>query len=66
VESALADHELIKVRIGRGFAGDRKRAAQDLAAATDAHLAQVIGRIAVLYRRRRRDDPERPRIELPP
>lgn len=62
---ALEDHELIKVRLGPGYEGDRKQAARALAEATDAHVAQVIGRVIVLYRRRQRDDSDRPRIELP-
>ena len=62
---ALEEHELIKVQLGKGFAGDRKQAAQELAAATGSHLAQVIGRVVVLYRARAKTDTKRPRIELP-
>lgn len=47
---ALEEHELIKVRFGPGFAGDRRPAAGELAAATRADLVQLIGRVAVLYR----------------
>jgi len=65
VSAALEDHELIKVKLGRGFSNARKPAANELADATDAHLVQVIGRVVVLYRRRVRDDATRPRIELP-
>jgi RNA-binding protein len=65
VSAALEDHELIKVKLGRGFTQPREAAARDLAVATDAHLVQVIGRVVVLYRRRVGDDATRPRIELP-
>lgn len=64
---ALAEHELIKVKIGQGFDGDRREAARELAERTRADLTQVIGRVVVLYRPRppRGGDP-RPRIVLPP
>ena len=65
VSAALEDHELIKVKLGRGFSSARESAASELAAATDAHVVQVIGRVIVLYRRRVRDDPSRQRIGLP-
>ncbi|HEY8376394.1 MAG TPA: ribosome assembly RNA-binding protein YhbY [Nannocystis sp.] len=62
---ALEDHELIKVKLGQNFPGDRVAAAEALAEATGSAAVQVIGRVIVLYRRRTRDDPRRPRIELP-
>jgi RNA-binding protein len=62
---ALEQHELIKIRLGQGFEGEREDAAQELVALTGAQLVQVIGRIVVLYRRRSKDDPKRPRIVLP-
>jgi RNA-binding protein len=49
--TALEEHELIKVRFGPGYAGDRRLGADELAAAAGARLVQVIGRVAVLYRR---------------
>ena len=52
----LEAHELIKVRVGDNAPADRHETAEDLAARTRAHLAQVIGRTALLYRRRR-DEP---------
>jgi RNA-binding protein len=48
--TALEEHELIKVRFGSGYVGDRRSAARELAEATRADLVQVIGRVAVLYR----------------
>jgi len=61
---ALEDHELVKVKLGQGFTGERDEAGQSLAEQTNAALVQVIGRVVVLYRRRCKDDPKRPRIEL--
>ena len=49
---ALREHELIKVKVGKTYAGDRKQAARDLAEAVEADLTQVIGRVVVLYRPR--------------
>ncbi len=62
---ALEQHELIKIRLGQGFEGERDEAAQQLTELTGSQLVQVIGRIVVLYRRRSKDDPRRPRITLP-
>lgn len=60
-KKSLEAHELIKVRIDVDESADRKSIAARLAAATDAHLAATIGKIAVLYRERE----EEPEIELP-
>ena len=66
VRRALADHELIKVKLGKGFAGERKESARELADAVGADLTQVIGKVIVLYRPRpAKKDDKRPRIELP-
>lgn len=51
----LDAHELIKVRVGDNAPEDRHTTAEALARRTRAHLAQVIGRTALLYRRRRED-----------
>lgn len=58
---ALDSHELIKVRFAIDESGVRKEAATRLAAATDAHLAGTIGKVAILYRERDED----PDIKLP-
>lgn len=58
---ALLQHELIKISIGREAPVDRKTAPDELAKATGAHVAQVIGFTALLYRRRL----ENPTIVLP-
>lgn len=57
-KSSLAAHELIKVRID---ADGRNALADQLAAATDAHVAGVIGKTAILYREREQE----PEIRLP-
>jgi RNA-binding protein len=59
LEDALAAHELVKVRMRAPE--DKKALANELAAATGAALAGVIGHTAILFRAR----PEEPGIELP-
>jgi RNA-binding protein len=54
----LEAHELIKVKIGEG---DRHESADLLASKTGSEVAQVLGRTALLYKRRK----EKPEIELP-
>jgi len=60
-EAELEAHELIKVRVGDNAPQSRHDVADALAARTKAHLAQVLGRTALLYRRRR----DEPTIVLP-
>jgi RNA-binding protein len=60
-DAQLEAHELIKVRVGENAPEDRHETAERLAARTRAHLAQVLGRTALLYRRRQ----EEPRVVLP-
>jgi RNA-binding protein len=57
-KKSLHSHELIKVRIE---ADDRKAAAESLATASDAQIAGIVGKVAILYRAR----DEEPEIELP-
>ena len=59
VEAALADHELVKIRLLEP--PDKKAMAEQLAAATGSHLCGLVGHTVILYR----PDPEKPRIELP-
>jgi RNA-binding protein len=61
-DAQLGAHELIKVRVSENAPGGRHDVAETLAARTSAHLAQVLGRTALLYRRRA----EEPTIVLPP
>lgn len=62
-EAALEDHELIKVKLPKGWEGDRREAARELAVSVEGEVCQVIGRVIVIYRRRKSDGKER--IELP-
>jgi RNA-binding protein len=61
VDTALNDHELIKVRLGAECPLDRDDAAAALGERTGCELAGSIGRVLILYRAH----PERPRIVLP-
>ena len=61
VDSALLDHELIKVRLGSESPVDRDEAAALLAARTGCEVAGTIGRVMILYR----PHPQQPRIVLP-
>ena len=54
VEQALHDHELIKVKINEG-PEDRHEAAKKLAEGTGAELAQLLGRTALLFKKRDED-----------
>ncbi len=62
---ALEQHELIKIRLGQAYEGERDEAGAQLVEITASQLVQVIGRIVVLYRRRSKDDPKRSRIVIP-
>jgi RNA-binding protein len=60
-DTALATHELIKVRCGSECPLDREEVATALTTAVAAELVQKLGRTLLLYR----PDPEKPRIVLP-
>jgi RNA-binding protein len=60
-KKSLASHELIKVRIDADDGDTRRKLAEKLASASDAHLAAMIGKTAILYRERE----EKPQIKLP-
>ena len=61
IDAALADHELIKIKLLETLDLDREVAAASLADRTGSEVAQVLGRTVLLYRA----DPEDPRIHLP-
>jgi RNA-binding protein len=61
VDQALADHELIKIKLGDGNDLDRHDAADQLAAATKSEVAQVLGNTVLLFRAH----PDDPQISLP-
>lgn len=50
VDQALADHELVKIRVGESAPLERREAASAVAEAAGAELAQVLGRTFLLYR----------------
>ena len=54
VAQALHDHELIKVKINEG-PETRQEAAQKLAEGTGSELAQLLGRTALLFKKRDED-----------
>ena len=64
IQSLLAQHELIKIRLGEEVGSDRKDAAADLADATSATVAGVVGRTVLLYRANP-DLPDDKRLQLP-
>lgn len=57
---ALEHHELIKVKILESCLLDRHEAADELAAACGADVAQVLGRTFLLYRQAKE-----PKLQLP-
>jgi putative YhbY family RNA-binding protein len=59
INQALADHELIKVKIGGESPVDRFAAAERLAGEPGVSIVQIIGRVLLLYKRH----PQRPRFE---
>lgn len=59
-EAAIESHELIKVKILESCLLDRYEAADILAGACGAEVAQVLGRTILLYRKGKE-----PKIELP-
>lgn len=61
VDSALTDHELIKVRVSNECPVDADEAGQILALHTECEVAGRIGHVLILYRPR----PDNPTIQLP-
>lgn len=57
IERALADHELIKIRIPGADRERRQRLIAELAAAVGAECVQTIGHVLLLYRQAARPDP---------
>jgi len=50
VDEALTIHELIKVKLQEGCLTDRREVAEQLAQASGAAVAQVLGKTILLYR----------------
>lgn len=57
IERALADHELIKIRIPGSDRERRRRLIAETVAAAGAECVQTIGHVALLYRKAERPDP---------
>ena len=61
VDQALADHELVKIKVGEAAKLDRHDAAEAIARETHSEVAQVLGNTVLLYRAH----PDDPAIVLP-
>ena len=51
MQRALHDHELIKVKLNIEKKSEREREVKDLSTALNAHLIQMIGKNALLYKK---------------
>jgi RNA-binding protein len=61
VDTALDDHELIKVKLRKECPVERNEAAEAIATRTTCEVAGIVGGVLMLYRPRQ----EEPRIRLP-
>ncbi|HEX4452054.1 MAG TPA: ribosome assembly RNA-binding protein YhbY [Kofleriaceae bacterium] len=61
LDRALADHELVKVKVGENAEEGKSEVAERLAHQTKSEVAQIIGNIVLLYRAA----PDKPVIALP-
>jgi RNA-binding protein len=59
VEQALADHELVKVKVDADSPDDRFAVAEQLAAQPGVNVVQIVGRAILVYKRH----PQKPRYE---
>ena len=51
IEEALDHHELIKVRLRSQSRSERMKQAEEISSKTGANLVQLVGQIAVIYRK---------------
>ncbi|MGR2740701.1 ribosome assembly RNA-binding protein YhbY [Billgrantia sp. Q4P2] len=58
LDRALADHELIKVKLALAERDDRAAMLEELLAASGAERVQTIGKMALLYRRNPQANPK--------
>ena len=58
IDSRLADHELIKVKIRAGSREARNAISGDICERTGAELVQQVGGVALLLRRSKQPDPK--------
>lgn len=62
VDSALKDHELIKIKFG-DFKETKKELSAEIAAVTTSELIGIIGNLAIFYREH--PEPEKRKIKIP-
>tara|TARA_B100000965_G_scaffold226210_2_gene189376 strand:+ start:1458 stop:1712 length:255 start_codon:yes stop_codon:yes gene_type:complete len=58
LDRALEDHELIKIRVNTMDREDKVAIINEICAQCGAELAQVIGKMAVLYRPAKKQNPK--------
>lgn len=61
LDRALAVHELVKIKVSGDSPLEPEQAAPEIASATRSEVAQIIGRILVVYRAKKKE----PKIRLP-
>ncbi|MBF0277894.1 MAG: ribosome assembly RNA-binding protein YhbY [SAR324 cluster bacterium] len=61
IDQCLLEHELIKIKVLESSSLEKRECSQQISEHTQSHVAQLIGRIMVLYRAH----PEEPVIQLP-
>jgi len=59
VEQALADHELVKLRVDADSPADRFAVADEMATLPGVNVVQIVGRAVLIYKRH----PRQPRYE---
>jgi RNA-binding protein len=62
IDEALGTHELIKIKLLESAPVGKKEFAEEVAQRCGAHVAGVVGRTVILYRRH----PEKPQVRLVP
>ena len=55
LESTLAHHELLKIKIAAGDRDDRKEIVNYIVEQTGAHLVQTIGKTCVIFRQKEKE-----------
>lgn len=63
LDRALADHELIKVKLALPDRDDRAAMIAELVASSGAELVQTIGKMALLYRKNPKANPKLSNIQ---
>lgn len=58
LDRALSDHELIKIKLAVGDREIRRQATQELAKNSRAEVVQIIGKMALIYRKNPKANPK--------